>query len=88
MLLDFFEGREPRLLEWLAAGLLERLDLPLFQRTLFETDLDVLTRFYSFGPRRNRRFRSRFALGEALIEKERLDDYLVLSPEPAPETDE
>jgi len=88
MLLDFFEGRESTLLDWLAGRLLEQTDIPTFQKTLFEVDLDVLSTFYSFGPRRNRRFRRRFALGEGLIEKERLDDYLVLSPEPSPEAGE
>ncbi len=82
MLLDFFEGRSCDLLDWFAKRTLEVSDLPTFQGSLHEADLDSLSQFYRFGPRRNRRFQSRFALGGALIAKERLDDYLVLSPEP------
>lgn len=85
MLLDWFEGRSAALLDWFVARLLEIPDLSAFQRGLHEADLDSLAQFYRFGPQRNRRFQSRFALGDALIAKERVDDYLVMSPEPPAE---
>ena len=81
LLLDYFEGRSERFVESLADRLLESPKAPPFQRALHEADLETLTAFYRFGPSRNRRFRSRFALGDALIEKDQVDDLLILSPE-------
>ena len=79
--LDFFEGRSQKLVEWLMDLLLESGETSPFQRALHEADLETLTAFYRIGPRRNRRFQSTFALGDGLIEKERVDDLLILSPE-------
>jgi len=86
LLPDYFEGRSPGLLDWFAGRSLEVPDLSAFQRGLHEADLDSLLQFYRFGPKRNRRFQRRFALGDSLIAKDRIDDYLVLSPEPAEES--
>lgn len=80
-LIDYFEGRSQTLLDWLAERLIEAQEISPFQRALHEADLDALLAFYRFGPRRNRRFRSAFALGDVLIEKEQVDDLLILSPE-------
>lgn len=69
-------------------GLLSRLnileefaqeqDVPPFIRTWLKQDLELLQRFYDYGPARNEQIRELFSLSEPLISQQLLDDLLVL----------
>ncbi|MFN7142084.1 MAG: hypothetical protein ACK4UN_22415, partial [Limisphaerales bacterium] len=48
-----------------------------FYTSLMQTDLDLIERFYRYGPQRNAAFRRKHGITEALIGQETLDDLIV-----------
>jgi hypothetical protein len=79
---DFLSGASDHLLQLLNDALPAREGLSTFQRAQQASDLEVLTAFYSLGPRRNRELSRQHELPSPLILQEEPDDLLAERPEP------
>jgi hypothetical protein len=78
-LLRFFEGTSDNLLQTCNDLLPKPENLCAFQRVLHQSDLEALTHFYRFGPKRNHDLKTRHQLPSPLISQEQLDDFLVIA---------
>jgi excinuclease UvrABC nuclease subunit len=74
---DFLAGVSDGLVERLTEALPARSDLSPFQHALQTRDLEVLSQFYVFGPKRNHELVQRHNLPNHLILQGHLDDLLV-----------
>ena len=78
-LLAFLEGVSANLIDLLAAALPSSGRISCFQQALHTVDLENLTDFFQYGPKRNRDLKERHHLQSTLIPQETLDDLLVLN---------
>ena len=60
--------------------------LSVFHQAFQSADLDVLEKFYEFGPKRNHRLRQQHGLDGLSIPQDRLDELLVLGSNKLQET--
>ncbi len=74
---EFFEGKSPRITEWLQARLPAPEKMCHFDQTFQASNLETLANFFEFGPARNNRLRAEHQLGGRLIGQEELDDLIV-----------
>jgi excinuclease UvrABC nuclease subunit len=72
----FLAGVSDRLLQLLSEATPAGENLSPFQRALRSRDLEILTEFFSSGPRRNHELSQRYRLPGSLISQEELDDLL------------
>jgi predicted GIY-YIG superfamily endonuclease len=75
-LVRFLEGSSDELLQACGNAVPKPQTICAFQHALHQSDLETLTHFYRFGPKRNHELKTQHHLPSPLIPQEHLDDLL------------